>query len=376
MTSGFDICIRGSGIVGHTLALLLARERLRVALVSTTAPEASASDVRAYALNARSRALLESVRCWPDAPHVTSVSRMEVCGDDQGLVLFDAQAIGVDALTWIVDVSALEARLREAVRFAPLIETLEAAPAATLTVICEGQDSATRQALGIGYAQHRYDQRAIAARLRSEHTHAQVARQWFSQGNILALLPIGGDAAQELALVWSLHNSRCSALMSLPDDAFVQEVEQACSLALGKLELTSTRHTWPLRSALAERWCGRSTPDAQHGAITWVLAGDAAHCVHPLAGQGLNLGLADAGELAEILHTRPDWRGLDDLRVLRRYERSRRSAVHAANAMLDGLQQLFAQKHSLWQRVRNLGMQGFDRSTWLKNWVARQAMGV
>src|SRR3990167_10969997 len=148
MTQPFDICIHGDGIVGRTLALLLARERLRVGLVSrpaATSPSAAttAPDVRAYALNAKSRALLESLRCWPDAQHATEVLAMRVLGDDGGEVNFSAQELKVQGLTWIVDVPVLEAQLAAAVRFQPQIELLDAPQPASLTVICEGDRKST-----------------------------------------------------------------------------------------------------------------------------------------------------------------------------------------------------------------------------------------
>jgi 2-polyprenyl-6-methoxyphenol hydroxylase-like FAD-dependent oxidoreductase len=125
------------------------------------------------------------------------------------------------------------------------------------------------------------------------------------------------------------------------------------------------RASWPLQLALADRWSGPG----------WALAGDAAHTVHPLAGQGLNLGLADAKELAGVLHGREYWRSVGDAKLLRRYERSRKADVLAMGATTDGLQQLFAQQAEPWATVRNWGMAGFDRTGWLKHWVARQAMG-
>ena len=129
--------------------------------------------------------------------------------------------------------------------------------------------------------------------------------------------------------------------------------------------MASERAAWPLQLAQADRWCGPG----------WVLAGDAAHTVHPLAGQGLNLGLADARELAQVLHEREYWRSVGDLKLLRRYERSRKADVLAMAGATDGLQQLFAQQAEPWATLRNWGMTGFDRSGPLKNWVARQAMG-
>ncbi len=174
MTQPLDICIRGSGIVGRTLALLLARERLRVGLVQQFTPTAgspAAPDVRAYALNAKSRALLESVRCCPDAQHATEVLNMQVKGDDGGEVNFSAGELQVPGLTWIVDVPVLENQLADAVRFQPLIEILDAPRPAKLTIICEGKTSSTRKQFGIDLDVKPYPQHAIAARLTCETPH-------------------------------------------------------------------------------------------------------------------------------------------------------------------------------------------------------------
>ena len=138
MPQKFDVCIRGAGIVGHTLALLLARERLRVALVApppTVPPTPSVHDVRAYALNTASRQVLESLRTWPDEVHATPITQMQVWGDQGASVCFDAAEQGVSALTWIVDVPALEQRLAEAVRYQPQVEWVSAPVPAALTAI-------------------------------------------------------------------------------------------------------------------------------------------------------------------------------------------------------------------------------------------------
>ncbi|MBA4003947.1 MAG: ubiquinone biosynthesis protein UbiH, partial [Delftia sp.] len=203
MAQTFDVCIRGAGIAGRTLALLLARERLRVALV-VAAPTGNAPDVRAYALNASARGLLDSLRCWPDDQHATPVTQMEVFGDLDGHVLFDAASQDVEALTWIVDVPALEQRLAEAVRYQPMVEVVEQPVAAPLTAICEGRASRTRSEFGVDFAVTPYAQHAIATRLHCELPHGQVARQWFTPEGILALLPLDGPQGHSVAVVWSI----------------------------------------------------------------------------------------------------------------------------------------------------------------------------
>lgn len=371
MTQSLDICIRGGGIVGRTLALLLARERLRVGLVARPAAAGSgvAADVRAYALNAKSKALLESVRCWPDAQHATEVLDMQVKGDAGGEVNFSADALKVPGLTWIVDVPALEAQLTDAVRFQPQIEVMDAPRPATLNVICEGKASSTRAELGVEFEVTRYPHRAIAARLQGELPHAQTARQWFSQGEVLAFLPIDGPQGRSVAVVWSVQESRAQALLDADPTDFCQQLQAASEGCLGALTLTSERSAWPLQMARARHWLG-----AQNGK-TWALAGDAAHNVHPLAGQGLNLGLGDVAHLAQVLHGRDYWRSVGDLKLLRPYERARQAELLKTGAAMDGLQQLFSRDNSPVQAMRNWGMKGFERSGPLKTWVARQAMG-
>ena len=374
MSKPFDVCIRGSGVVGRTLALLLARERLRVALVTRPDPVNSPNtpapqDVRAYALNRASRQLLESLRAWPDALSATPVLEMRVWGDAGGRIDFAAQAAptdpGIAALAWIVDVPALEQQLAEAVHYQPQIETVPAPVKAALQVICEGQKSSSRNEFGVVWTVKPYPQKAIAARMQSDLAHHGVARQWFNHGEILGLLPIAGADGNSVALVWSVAVERAEALEKLSREEFSSAVQTLCGAEAGRLQLDSPLSSWPLSLSRAERWVGPG----------WALAGDAAHAVHPLAGQGLNLGLADAAGLAAVIHEREYWRGLGDERLLRRYERSRQADVAAMSAVTDGLHGLFTQSDVRWQALRNWGMKGFERSGPLKAWVTRQARG-
>ncbi len=376
MTRPFDICIRGAGIVGRTLALHLAAKQLRVAMVAPAAAqgvqpaETLAADVRAYALSLPSRKLLEAIRCWPDAQHATPVLSMQVHSDDGAQVAFDAAQSHSEALNWIVDVPALEARLADAVRFQPLIEVFNEPKPAALTVVCEGKASQSRQEWGVEWEVTPYDQWALAARVQCEQAHAQVARQWFNQGEIMAFLPLGGADGNLCALVWSVSPQRAQALQAAGEDDFCRELGVASHGVLGAASLTSARKVWPLQQALARRWSGVS----QQGA--WVLAGDAAHTVHPLAGQGLNLGLADVAELVAIVTGRAYWRSVGDVRLLRQYERARKAEFAVMGQANDVLQQLFTNRNPVVQAMRNWGMNRFEASGPIKQWVARRAMGA
>lgn len=372
MAKNFDICIRGAGIVGRTLALHLAAKQLRVALAAPPSPANSATiiDIRAYALNQASRHVLEAVRCWPDTVHATPVLSMQVLGDDGGQVGFRAADQGCAALNWIVDVPALEEQLAQAVRFQPLIELVAAPTPATLTVVCEGKASTTREEWGVETDVTPYPQWAIACRVRTSLAHAQTARQWFNQGDILAILPLEGESGNLYAVVWSVTPERAQQLLGLSDTEFCLALQEASHQAAGTLELEGQRASWPLQHAVAQRWSGTGPQGA------WVLAGDAAHTVHPLAGQGLNLGLADVAELVQVLTTRPYWRNVDDSKLLRQYERARKADFAMMGQANDALQQVLTRVHPALQTLRNWGMNRFDQSGPIKHWVAGRAMGA
>jgi 2-polyprenyl-6-methoxyphenol hydroxylase-like FAD-dependent oxidoreductase len=346
-----DVLIRGAGAVGLAAALALARQGLAVGLWSPPAVQ-SGPDVRAYALNAESVALLQSLKVWDALPADarTAVHDMRVQGDAPGAVLeFSAWAQGVAELAWIVDAAELGAALQAAVRFAPHISQV-ANPdlhSASLQLLAEGRDSATRQRLGVQMPRQAYGQRGLAARLLSDQPHAGLARQWFRSPDVLALLPLDRpQPGHGLGLVWSLPDAEADALMGMPQAAFEQALMDATGGAAGRLTLASERAQWPLVLARAETVCGPG----------WALLGDAAHLVHPLAGQGLNLGLADVAALARVIAAREPWRALGDVRLLQRYARERALPTRAMGRLTDGLLHLFASPQPVIKELRNRGL--------------------
>ncbi len=385
--SNVDVCIRGAGAVGLSLALSLARQGLRVGVVGAdprgheTAPPAAAPDVRAYALNAASRQLLTDLKVWDAMPAdaVTPVYDMHIEGDAAGTAAggaldFSAWQQGCEALAWIVDAAELEAALRTAARFAPhLAWVAEAgtgtdggADAAPLTVLAEGKASASRAALGVQFDRQDYGHCAIAARLQADLPHGGLARQWFRSPDVLALLPFDRPVAGHgYGLVWSLPTERAAALCAAPVAEFEAALADATGGAAGVLKLHGERATWPLGLAQADRLCGAG----------WALVGDAAHLVHPLAGQGLNLGLADVTALARVIAEREPWRSLGDDILLRRYARERVGATQAMALLTDGLLHLFAQPQPMLRELRNRGMTLLNHAAPIKRFLTRRALG-
>ena len=352
-----------------SLALALSRQGLSIAWQSR--PRAAAGpDVRTYALNARAVELLEGLKVWSALPEDarTPVHDMRIEGDVPGAVLrFSAYEQARQELAWIVDAAELEAVLERAVGFAPHVERVspEASVPAALLAVCDGRDSASRQALGVRVDSRPYGHSAVAARLAAEVPHAGLARQWFRAPDVLALLPFDRPASgRSYGLVWSLPEARAQALLGQDDAGFEQALMEATGGEAGALRLAGPRAAWPLALMRCEPVCGPG----------WVLLGDAAHAVHPLAGQGLNLGLADVQSLAEVLAAREPWRALGDEKLLRRHARARWLPTRAMGGLTDALLHLFAHEAPLARTLRNQGLSGLDKLSPLKRLLTDRAL--
>jgi 2-polyprenyl-6-methoxyphenol hydroxylase-like FAD-dependent oxidoreductase len=370
--SSYDIAVRGAGAVGRSLALALSRQGLSVALLEAPPRQPQGPDVRAYALNAQAVNLLRGLRVWDALPAdaATAVSEMLVHGDAHASRLeFSAWSQCVDALCWIVDAQALDEALATAVRFAPHITVLpaDASVQAQLTALCEGKHSAAREALGVSFDVKPYGHTAVAARLVADRPHQGVAWQWFRSPDILALLPF--DRPQpgvSYGLVWSMPAERAQALQALSDADFEAALDEASGGAAGHLKLGGPRVGWPLQLSRAQQLCGPG----------WVLLGDTAHTVHPLSGQGLNLGLGDVQALVQVIAQREPWRPLSDEKLLRRYARARAVPTLAMQQLTDGLLHLFEHDTPVLRELRNHGLNLVNHLTPLKRWLAGRALGT
>ena len=378
-----DLVIVGAGVAGAALAR--AARELSVALVADEAaappPPAHGFDSRVYAITPGNAGFLAALGAWPErrAP----VHAMRVFGDDgRSLLAFDAYRAGVAELAWIVEDGALQRALRASLQHAEQVrilaperlERLEVTPEAAqlqmrggrtldarLVVGADGAHSMVREHAGIAATDAAYPQRAVVANFACERAHRDVAYQWFQGGPVLALLPLPGD---HVSMVWSTGEEDAARLLELEPQALADAVAAASGDALGALRVVTPARAFPLRRLAARRMVAPRV----------ALAGDAAHVIHPLAGQGANLGLQDARELAAVLAAREPRRDPGDLRLLRRYERARAGEIGAMDATVHGLYRLFrAQTRSL-ALLRNAGLNLTDRVPVIKNLLIRQAM--
>ena len=390
------VLIAGAGVIGLATAALLATgrcaDRLRVHVLDARTPQpwrAEDVDLRVYALSRASQRLLESVGAWWSiaARRACAYRRMHVWeGLDpaEDALEFDSAEIAEPDLGHIVEDGLIRAALMDVLHAAPnaqvtigaAVESLEIEPRAAvvrlaggrtlrgmLLVAADGSDSAVRRLLALPVVVHSYGQTALVTHVASAKPHQATAWQRFLPGGPLAFLPLVDGRS---SVVWSLPSERAAELLAAAPDAFVAELTNASAGVLGELGSCSARAGFPLQALHAPRYCA---PRA-------ALVGDAAHTVHPLAGQGMNLGLLDAAALARVVEDAL-LAGEDpgDLKVLRRYERERKGGNLEMLLALDALHRLFALPG--WAApLRGAGLRAVDRSQVAKRFFMRRALGL
>ena len=391
----FDIAVVGTGIPGLAAALGFAQQGLSVALIGPRPKPYAATrtqpfDPRIYAVAPASVALLEALGVWAsvDQQRVCAVEHMRVFGDDGPELAFDAYTATVERLATIVEESELLRVLDAACGFQPAIKRIHSTFAsltvqpdalavdledggsltARLLIGADGASSAVRAAAGINAKVKSYDQTAVVANFGCARPHLNTAWQWFIDQGVVALLPLPGE---HVSLVWSAPEELAAELAALSGDQLASRVTERCALAtgestpVGQLTAIGAAHTFPLRQIKVSSLIGSHA----------VLVGDAAHVIHPLAGQGLNLGLQDVALLLEVVRAREAFRDVGDAAVLRRYERGRAEALGLMRFTTDSLAQLFAFDDPLVRRLRNAGLAAVNRLSPLKNALIRRALG-
>ena len=393
----FDVVIVGAGVIGAVMASLLVVRKLsapgRVAIIAdrfAAAPAADADwDMRVFALSRASERVLKACGVWDELPaqRVFAYERMCVWDaggepDGKGSLRFDCAEIGEPNLGFIVDGRALQWQCLQAARAAGavLIEAgLDAAIATDadisvrlsdgralrsgLLIAADGQESKARALLGIDTGGHIYHQDALVAHVRTAKSHASTAWQRFLPAGPLALLPLADGRS---SIVWSTALAGAARLRALDAEAFGAALTAAGGAVLGDCELSTPLASFPLKLQYALDY---ARPRA-------VLLGDAAHVVHPLAGQGLNLGLLDCAVLADVLGQAGGGAFFGEHGLLRRYERRRRSENMLAAGAFDGLERLFSTANPLGAGLRAAGLSAVGKVPFLKRRLAQRALGL
>jgi 2-octaprenylphenol hydroxylase len=385
----FDVLIVGAGLVGAACALALQGTGLRIAVVETRAPlplpEDESWDSRIYAVSPGSARFLDDLGIWNQLPpsRVQRVDAMHIVGDDGRARLdFNAYDSGLPELAFIVESRSMQGALWQALHGAPEITVVCPADCAGLRVAddhaalsladrsvltarlvigADGAQSWVRKQAGITVRDKDYCQSGVVANFATEKPHYGIARQWFRADGVLAFLPLPGN---RISIVWSTDSDHAESLLALPPDDFCAQVEAAGREELGKLSLVTAPAAFPLHLIRVDHVVAPRV----------AFIGDAAHQVHPLAGQGVNLGFGDAQALAAVLKERGP-RDCGELMLLRRYERSRREQVVAMQTVTDGLKELFGGASTMVGIMRNLGLSLTNRAGWLKQRLIRHALG-
>lgn len=387
MNQQFDVVVIGGGVVGLTAALAMAQQGFSTAVVDagTLAVNAAKPDSRVYAINQASQDLLQQLGVWPqlDQTRVSPYQRMYVWDAANGAhIEFDARMIAAQQLGTILEESILkQALLQEIAKQSNVILFPENAVTAVkqeadsitvssagkswqaqLLMVADGGNSPCRQLLKVPLTSWSYHHQAIVASVSTEKKHQKTAYQVFNADGPLAFLPLIDE--QQCSIVWSTTPNEAKRLMALTDEQFSQELTRAFAKKLGQVNVQGKRHQFPLIMRHAKQYTGKH----------WLLLGDAAHTIHPLAGLGLNVGLADVSAWLTCLTDRGKGT-LTSSRALGAYQRQRKHAVWQVIAMMDGLKTLFTSPFTPMIALRGLGLRISNHCPPLKRLFIAQAVG-
>ncbi|MCP5291169.1 MAG: UbiH/UbiF family hydroxylase [Burkholderiales bacterium] len=385
----FDMVVIGGGLVGASLVAALRSSGLRIALIEPREPSSLPSDEswdsRIYAISPGSVDFLRDLGIWQrmDASRLTPVYDMTVFGDDNcSHIHFSAYETGVAELAHIIENRQLQTAVWEALQSEKDLNIICPASCVAITwhtthaeiqledgrtletalvVGADGVNSWTRQQAGIGVSRHAYQQIGVVANYSTELPHRNIAYQWFRRDGVLALLPL---ADHRVSMVWSTSEIHAAQLRELSAETLCLRVAEAASHTLGRLELITPPAGFPLNFVHADSLIKPR----------FVLIGDAAHGIHPLAGQGVNLGLRDVRKLAEIIRKRGLQSDIGDFMLLRHYECARKEDILALETATDGLQKLFNNSDPTLARIRNLGLEITNHLPLIKNQLMQHAL--
>ncbi|MCG8426976.1 MAG: UbiH/UbiF/VisC/COQ6 family ubiquinone biosynthesis hydroxylase [Chromatiales bacterium] len=387
-----DVLVAGGGMVGAALACALAERQFSVVVVELKEPAhdwpGDEVDLRVSALTRASEQILRNLGVWERMAELRISPYREMLVWDaggRGSIHFDAAEIGEPDLGHIVENRITQLALWEKLgalesvqRICPdSISSMDTAESgcrvvlksgvkieAALVVGAEGAKSSVRDIAAITSSGWAYDQHAIVATIWPEQHHGDVARQRFMPQGPLAFLPIDNGCC---SIVWSTSPQEAEQLMALDDESFCKALTQASERMLGDVTRVGPRGVFPLRLRNADHYVKPGL----------ALVGDAAHGIHPLAGQGVNLGFLDAAALVDVLvEAREHGRALSSMATLRRYERARKGANIAMLGAMDGFKRLFSNRNLPLALLRNLGLSLADAAGPIKQLITRRALGL
>lgn len=381
----FDVIVVGGGVVGLSAAIAMQQRGFSVAIIDAGDLDANtATSSRVYAINHASRQLLSALELWTDidSSRLSPYTHMHVWdASNKAHIDFDARMIATNELGMIIEESAIkQAALAKAqslgIAFFPQsrvtavqsnntgieLRTDNQLWQSKLLIVADGAQSATRQLLGVSVTSWPYHQNAIVATITTEHPHQQTAYQVFNPDGPLAFLPLVDN--HQCSIVWSTSPARAAQLMALEDDEFSYQLNCAFNAKLGVCRVQGTRHQYPLHMRHTKQYSGSN----------WLLMGDAAHTIHPLAGLGLNVGLDDLrvwlSQLdANKAHT---WSN----KMLQAYQRQRKHAVWQTIALMGGLKTLFANPLPAITALRGIGLSACNNLSPLKRLFIQHAAGT
>ena len=390
MSRAFDVVIVGGGPVGGALALAVAQAGLSVAVIDHEDPDAERVpqfDGRALAVALTAKRVMDAVGLWPGvAPFAAAIERIRVAdGKFPATLSYDHEEVGEEPFGWIVESAGLRHALAAClgnqanlVRFAPAkvagivrgegLVTVSLADGTMLTapliVGADGRRSMVRESAGIAVKQRDYRQTAIVCTVAHERPHGNIAHEHFLPAGPFAILPLPGNRS---GIVWTERSTVAPAIMDEDDAGFLAELRNRFGEFLGAIALEGQRFAHPLSFQLAEAyWAPRLA-----------LVGDAAHAMHPVAGQGMNMGLRDAAALAErIVETKRLGLDIGGAEMLERYARWRRFDNLLMLGMTDGLVRLFSNDIRPLRIARDLGLAAVNRLPMAKRLFTRHAMGL
>ena len=381
----FDVVVVGGGIVGLSAAIAHGMRGFSVALIDagSLSVDTAVLDPRVYAINQASQRLLQALEVWEhlDSSRLSPYNRMHIWDAMNGAHIdFDARYVGEDRLGTIIEESIIKQGLLKcldahdikvftqskvtAVEEKPdhiCISSEDQSWQSKLLIIADGAASTTRQLMAIGITTMPYHQDALVTTVQTEKPHYDTAYQVFTPGGPLAFLPLPDP--HQCSIVWSTLPAHVQSLMNFSDESFAEQLTQAFAEKLGHCKVIGKRYAFPLHMRHTKSYSGGR----------WLLMGDAAHTIHPLAGLGLNVGLADLTTWLGIIDT--DKLRIDSKKTLAAYQRQRKHAVWQMIVLMGGLKTIFINPLPPVSFIRGLGLKTCNHLLPLKRWFIEQAAG-